>query len=361
MRIGKITENALKRSVLKQIRTEYKGIESAAVGSDCAFSNDKRAFSAICPVTADISNPGFYAVIKAANSLIAQGIQPDHVTLSILLPADAEEKTLKTIVSDAIEAARICETTYAGGHTEVTEAVNRAIVTATAVGYERTVASKEEGSEAVVGKAGKKADLEHGVSPKPRAGQDLVITKWIALEGTAMLAKEKQSELVTRYPAPFIDGAADFRDFLDIRKEAQVIAQLTSKATSGQNLDADTATGTGGISVHDLSSGGVYAALWEMAERAGCGLRVDLKSIPVKQETIEICEFFEVNPYQLISGGSLLIACDDGEKLVESLEEAGIHAAVIGSLKEGNDRIIVNDDEERFLELPQADEIHKVL
>ncbi len=340
MRIGKITENALKRSVLKQIRTEYKGIESAAVGSDCAFSNEKRAFSAICPVTADISNPGFYAVIKAANSLIAQGIQPDHVTLSILLPADAEEKTLKTIVSDAIEAARICETTYAGGHTEVTEAVNRAIITATAVGYERTVALKEEGSEAVVGKAGKKADLEHGVSTKPRAGQDLVITKWIALEGTAMLAKEKKSELVTRYPAPFIDGAADFKDLLDIRKEAQV---------------------TSGLSVHDLSSGGAFAALWEMAERAGCGLRVDLKSIPVKQETIEICEFFEVNPYQLISGGSLLIACDDGEKLVESLEEAGIHAAVIGSLKEGKDRIIVNDDEERFLELPQADEIHKVL
>lgn len=339
MRIGKITENALKRSVLKQIRTEYKGIESAAVGSDCAFSNDKRAFSAICPVTADISDPGFYAVIKAANSLIAQGIQPDHVTLSILLPEDAEEKTLKTIVGDAIEAARICETTYAGGHTEVTTAVNRAIVTATAVGAKRL-------------------DV---VSPKPRAGQSLVITKWIALEGTAMLAKEKKSELVTRYPAPFIDGAADFRDFLDIRKEAKVIAQLTEKVTRGQNLDADTATGTGDISVHDLSSGGVYAALWEMAERAGCGLRVDLKSIPVKQETIEICEFFEVNPYQLISGGSLLIACDDGERLVESLEEAGIHAAVIGSLKEGKDRIIVNDDEERFLELPQADEIHKVL
>ena len=323
MRIGKITENALKRSVLKQIRTEYKGIESAAVGSDCAFSNDKKAFSAICPVTADISDPGFYAVAKAANSLISQGIEPDHVTLSVLLPADAEEKSLKIIVKDALEAAKMCGTTYAGGHTEVTTAVSRPVVTATAVGA---------------------ADIEPKVLlTKPKAGQSLVVTKWIALEGTAMLAREKRSELATRYPVPFVDGAADFKGLLDIRSEAAVAGK------------------SGVAAVHDLSSGGIYAALWEMAERAGCGLRVDLKSIPLKQETVEICEFFEVNPYQLLSGGSLLIACDDGEKLVESLEEAGIHAAVIGSLREGNDRNIVNDDEERFLELPQADEIHKVL
>ena len=161
MRIGKITENALKRSVLKQIRTEYKGIESAAVGSDCAFSKEKKTFSAICPVTADISDPGFYAAIKASNSLIAQGIEPDHVALSILLPADAEEKTLKQVVNDAILAARTVGTTYAGGHTEVTAAVKRPVVTASAVG------TYEGGKETLW--------------PKPHAGQSLVVTKWIAL------------------------------------------------------------------------------------------------------------------------------------------------------------------------------------
>ena len=338
MRIGKITENALKRSVLKQIRTEYKGIESAAVGSDCAFSNEKKTFSAICTVTADISDAGFYAVAKAANSLIAQGIEPDHVTLSILLPEDAEEKSLKTIVKDGLEAARICKTTYAGGHTEVTAAVNRAVVTATAIGFK-----PDAGNDGLAPEPEKDSGRHLVVNHKPRAGQDLVITKWIALEGTAMLAKEKLKDLSSRYPVPFIEGAAAFRDLLDIRTEAGILA------------------GYSDVSVHDLSSGGVFASLWEMAQRAGCGLRADLKAIPVKQETIEICEFFEVNPYQLLSGGALLIACDDGEKLAECLEEAGIHATVVGSLCEGNDRIIVNDDEQRFLELPQADEIHKVL
>ena len=337
MRIGKITENALGRSVLKQIRTEYKGIESAAVGTDCAFSNNKKTFSAVYPVTENVSDPGFYAAVKAANSLIAQGIEPDHVSLSILLPAEAEEKTLKKIVSDAIVACRMCGTTYAGGHTEVTTAVNWPLVTALAIGSGTIGATKTVAD--LDGNTKKLTDI----FPKPGAGQSLVVTKWIALEGTSMLAAQKKAELTTRYPVPFIEEAEGFKALMDIRREAKLIYEM------------------GGVSVHDLSNGGIFAALWEMAERAGCGLKVDLKKIPIRQETIEVCEFFEVNPYQLLSGGALLLAANDGKALARALEEEGIPAMVIGELLPGNDRIIINDDEQRFLELPQADEIHKVL
>ena len=86
MRIGKITENALKRSVLKLLRTEYKDVKSAAVGSDCAFSANKEAFSTVSSVTADTRDPGFYAVAKALIGLFSQGITPDHVSVSIMLP-----------------------------------------------------------------------------------------------------------------------------------------------------------------------------------------------------------------------------------------------------------------------------------
>ena len=334
MRVGKITENALKRSVLKQIRTEYKGIESAAVGTDCAFSNEKKTFSAIYPVTENISDPGFFAVMKAANSLIAQGIRPDHVSVSILLPKDAEEKELKKVVADAITACKMCGTVYGGGHSEVTALVNRVLVTATATGTQGNIEMKPGTIE--------ETPLNI-LFQKPRAGQSLVITKWIALEGTAMLAAEKKNELSARYPVPFVEEAKNFKALLDIRNEAGIIA------------------GFQGVSVHDLSSGGVFAALWEMAERAGCGLTVELKKIPVRQETIEICEFFEVNPYEILSGGSLLIATDKPQALIGSLQAKGIPAALIGRLVQGNDRIIINDDEQRFLDLPQADEIHKVL
>ncbi|WP_158589514.1 AIR synthase-related protein [Butyrivibrio sp. CB08] len=322
MRIGKITENALKRSVLKQIRTEYKDIKSAAVGSDCAFFNDKKTFSATFPVVADIKDAGFYAVIKAVNSLVAQGITADHVTLTVLLPADSEEKELKKIVSDALLGSRTVGVPYVGGHTEVTGAVTRPVITATAVGF--------AGDNTIV-------------DSKPKAGQALIVTKWIALEGTAILAGEKKNELATRYPVPFIEEAERFKALLPINSEAAVAIK------------------SGASSVHDLSSGGIFAALWEMAERAGTGLNVDLKKIPIRQETIEVCEFLEVNPYLLTSGGGLLIATDDEEKALSELEKADINAAVIGYLREGNDRIIVNGEEQRFLELPQADEIHRIL
>ena len=106
---------------------------------------------------------------------------------------------------------------------------------------------------------------------------------------------------------------------------------------------------------------GDRAGMREMAQRAGCGMEVDLKSIPIRQQTIEVCEFFEVNPYQLASSGALLTACDDGEKLVEELAGKGIEARVIGKFVAGNDRIIVNGDEKRFMDKPQADEILRIL
>ena len=276
-------------------------------------------------VTADISDAGYYAVMKAAASLFSQGITPDHVTVNVLLPAEAEEQELKKIVADCLEAARELEVMYAGGHTEVTTAVNRAVITAVCVGY---------------GEDDKVLNVPEG---KGKPGQAIVVSKWAALEGTAVLAAEKYDELTTRYPAPFVDDAVKFKKLMDIRTEAAIA--LKSGATS----------------IHDASNGGIFAALWELAARAGCGLKVDLKAIPLRQETVEICEFFEINPYQLLSGGALLFTAEDGERLSDELRQAGIPAAVVGYLQEGNDKIIVNNDETRFLEMPQSDEVHKAL
>ena len=100
--------------------------------------------------------------------------------------------------------------------------------------------------------------------------------------------------------------------------------------------------------------------MYELAKRMGVGLSIDLKKIPVKQETIEVCEFFDLNPYELLSGGSLLVVTKDGESLVEKLAEENINAAVIGKTTPGNDKVVVNDDETRFLEPAKADEIFKI-
>ena len=329
MRIGKVTENVLKRSVFKLHKVKNDQ-ESAAVGTDCAVfayreeqENKKRMIlSSVCPITVQSTYAGRYAVMGAINNLLCRNVHTDMVTLSILLPADAEEAVLKQIMKDADHQCEICDTYIAGGHTEVTNAVIRPVVTATATGH---------------------AMDDHIPGGLAEAGDELVLTKWIGLEGTVMLAEEKGEEICSRYPTHMVQEARKFANYLSLASEAAVAAK------------------SGASAMHDISGGGVFAALWEMAEGAGTGLEVDLKKIPVKQETIEICEFFEINPYQLISGGSLLIAAEDGKEMVRKLQEEGIPAVVIGRLTDGNDRIIINEEETRYLEMPQADEIHRVL
>ena len=85
-----------------------------------------------------------------------------------------------------------------------------------------------------------------------------------------------------------------------------------------------------------------------------------MKKIPIRQETVEICEYFDVNPYKILSGGCLLIATEDGNGLVMELEKANIPAVIIGKATDGNDRVLLNEDERRFLETTQTDELHTI-
>ena len=111
--------------------------------------------------------------------------------------------------------------------------------------------------------------------------------------------------------------------------------------------------------MHDVAEGGVFGAVWELCERLCAGVELDLKKIPICQETVEICEYFDVNPYQLKGDGALLFLTHDSTAAIKALKEAGISAAVIGRMNEGNDRILINEDETRFLEPNRVDEYEK--
>lgn len=105
--------------------------------------------------------------------------------------------------------------------------------------------------------------------------------------------------------------------------------------------------------MHDVAGGGIFGALWELGEQAGVGLQVHLKKIPIKQETVEICEFLGYNPYEMRSDGALLLVTNEGHTLVEALAQEGIAAEVIGMITDGNDKVILNDEEKRYLEPPR--------
>ena len=327
MKTGKIPESVLKRSVLRQLHNRRDEVLlGAGVGEDCAaltLEADEVFVMSTDPITGTGKEMGSLAVITTANDLASSGAEPVGVMLTILLPEESEEALLKEIMRDAEVTCEKFHMQILGGHTEVSAAVNRPVI-----------------SVFGVGKVKKDAMIKTGGA---RPGMDIVVSKWIGIEGTVILAKERERELRGRYATTFIDRSKDLDAYISVLSEAAVAAR------------------SGVSAMHNITEGGIFGALWEMAEASGVGLEIDLKKIPVRQETIEICEFFGLNPYELISGGSMLMAAEDGNQLVHELEKAGIPAAVIGKAMAGNDRVLRNEEERRFLEPPKPDELYRVI
>ncbi|NLK77962.1 MAG: hydrogenase maturation factor [Clostridiales bacterium] len=327
MKVGKIPESVLKRSVFKQIHTKRSEVLlGAGVGEDCAavkLADDEMFVMSTDPITGTATDIGNLAIHITLNDLASAGAEPVGVLLTILLPENSEEAVLKETMAQIEIACAEANVQIMGGHTEVTKAVNQPLINVCGVG------------KAKVGKLVSTAGA--------KVGDDIIVTKWIGLEGTSIIAKEKEQELLNRYPAQLVEEAKNFDKYLSVLPEA------ASAVKSGVSA------------MHDVTEGGIFGALWEMAEASGVGLEIDLKKIPVKQETIEVCEFFGINPYELISSGSMLMAAPDGNTLVRELEKQGIHAAVVGKAVAGNDRVLLNEDETRFLEPPKTDELYKVV
>ena len=326
MKAGKLKESVLKRSVFKQLhkRNEHTLI-APAVGGDfgaAAITDELAVVLSSDPVTLSRDMVGSTAIQAACNDVACSGAVPMGVSVTMLLPTSLNEEELRDLMKDLDRACEICNVDILSGHTEVTRAVKEPLVIVTAMG---TV---------------QKEMLLHSNGVRP--GMDIVATKWIGLEGTAILAREKEKELRSRYAQPFIDKAKTFSQMMSIIPEAAVAVK------------------SGAGAMHDVSEGGVFGALWELAESAGVGLEIDLKKIPIRQETVEICEYFDINPYKLLSGGSLLIAAQDGNRLVMELEKTGIPAVVIGKATDSNDRVLLNEDERRFLETTQTDELYNM-
>lgn len=323
MKAGKPSEAILSRSILKQLNKDSQAPISRMKQLDYgSFSlGENRVVMSSQAVAYPSVMTGRIAVQSALNNIFCAGADAKGIMLTILFPTEGAEQDLRALVKEADQVCEENQISICGGHTEILPAIKEPIIIATAAG---AVAEN-----ALV--------LSDGAKP----GMDLVVTKQIGLGGTVILANRKEAELLTRYSAPFLDRAKAMGTELSVREEAQI------------------AKAHGAAAMHDVSLGGIYGALWEMADRGNVGLTVDLKAIPIRQETVEISEFLDVNPYKLFGAGSLLIATMRGEELVEKLAAAGISSAVIGHTTSGNDRILFTGEEQRFLETTQSDELYK--
>lgn len=326
MQIGKVPENVLKRSILKQIvyrREEV--ILHAGIGEDCTalgLAPDEILVMSTDPITGTDKGAGNLAVHITANDLASSGAEPVGILASVVLPPGTTEKELKQMMKEVAAACARLDMEVLGGHTEISDAVNRAVITVTGVG-------KVKKGELVTSR---------GMQP----GDDIVMTKWAGTEGTGIIAAEKEDVLRETLPEDFIENAKAFSDYLSVVPESRIACRVGVSA------------------MHDVTEGGIFGALWEIGAASGVGIEVDLKKIPIRQETVEICECFDINPYMLISSGSMLIATPKGNLMVDELKKAGIAAAVIGRAVEGNDRVVANGEERRFLEPAGSDELYKI-
>lgn len=323
MKAGNISQTVWKRSVQKQLNSVREEVLlSPSMEEHCtvySISEEGKAIQASASVSGDSAEIGIFAVLKALNDLISRGGKPIGVSAQVILPLSASEAHLKAMVGCMESMCREAEVQLTCLKAESNPAVTQSIVTVTAVGEVRR-------DEMV---------LASGAVP----GQDIVLCGYIGLEGTLRILAEQEEELSRRFVPAFIRQIKEFKMNLLCR-------------------GALIAAGKAGISaILQIGSGGIFAALWELAEASGIGMEVDMGRMSVRQETVEICEYYHLNPYQLTSAGSFLLTADDGDALTNALNEVGARAIKLGVATDGNARVITSGEEQRYLDRPAPDEL----
>lgn len=326
MKIGNVSQTVIRRSILKQLKTKRKeAIIEPSVEEMCSGITVPNGYQTIFTNVTLYGNEkdiAMFAFAQALNDLYTRGASPIGVNLSILLPPYAYESRLKSMVEFAEKIAERQNIQILNVKAQVSPAITTAVITVVGVGM------LEEG-ELIQSSMGK-------------ANQDIVMTKWIALEGTLRIVREKKEELEQRFVPTFMAQINLLEENLFADKELKLAKKYGVSA------------------MHQITDGGILAALWNMAEASDIGVEIDLKKIPVKQETIEVCEYFQLNPYQMTSAGSTLLMTENGKELVELLLKNGIHAEVIGRTTAVKERVIFNQEEKRYIDRPAQDELLKI-
>ena len=365
MNYGKLNEDVYERSVVKVIKanthtnsTENKEFYNGAeIGNFCAVfpcaDTANRSASANGFASAQASASGKNAVMRAyeaaLNSIAANGILGSYdwayADISLFVPEKLREIKVREMLAETARRADELRIPVLNVNVQVLPWVHM------------------ETANCVIHMALNGWVERKGASPD----DDIVMTKWIGLEGAALIARSSRETLKARYPADIVQETAGFLQYLSVMPEAATAmksgasdmeAENTAPARLSEEM-LEAAELDGASDMQAAGEGGIFGGLWELAAKNSVGLVADLKCIPVRQETIEVCEYFDLNPYELMAGGSLLITCPNGSALVKTLADCGIASAVIGKITQGNDRIIRHEDESRFLEPVRGDEIYK--
>jgi hydrogenase maturation factor len=252
------------------------------------------------PITFATDAIGKYAVLVNANDIATAGAAPRWFLSTLMFPVGTSAYIIQRVMAELSRVCRQAGITLCGGHTEITDAVSRPVVTGMMAG---TIA---------------RSRLLHKQNMKP--GDRILLTKGVAVEGTAIIAREFGQRLKQQGVAEAdIVKCRQFLDHISVLKEAAIAGEVE-----------------GVSAMHDVTEGGLATALEELSIAGGCRIRISMENIPIYRETAKICGLLKLDPLGLIGSGSLIICCRQYSSgiLVEKLAAAGIPVAVIGEVQE---------------------------
>ena len=302
MELGKFPADLLERMLAKNRITDPRVVLGPGVGEDAAaLDMGDRLLVAKCdPITFATDSIGWYAVQVNANDVACTGAKPMWFLATILVPERFSEAEGQAVFDQVVEACAGLEIALIGGHSEVTYGIDRPIVMGAMLG--------EVDRDGLVRTGG------------AQEGDSVVITKGVAIEGSALLARERRRELQDLgVPDEIIDKAAGYLSSpgISVVKDARVAIDSVEVH-----------------SLHDVTEGGVATGLREVATASGLGVAVEEDSIPVLPECREICSALKLDPLGLLASGAMLVTLPaiDVPRLLNALGGEGIDAYEIGQM-----------------------------
>ena len=302
MKAGKLPLELLSRILERVDINDPRVVLGPKAGEDAALIDfgDRYLVTKTDPITFATDLIGWYLVQINANDLAVMGAVPRWLMATLLLPVGTSPDQVQVIFDQLLEACAAAGITLVGGHTEITGELPRPIAIGAMFG--------EVARDSVV--------LTSGAG----AGDRIVLTKGIAIEGTALLAREASKQLVAAGVAPDLVEKAKavlFAPGISVVKDASVACASVSIH-----------------SMHDPTEGGLATGLLEIAKAAAVGLMVDEDRIPILPECSAFCSALGLNPLGLIASGALLaaVAPDDAPRLISALGREGIAAHEIGRI-----------------------------
>lgn len=327
MNIGKLTNEELNKYIFKNLKIKRKeSLQASAIGSDTAVLDfgDDLIVASVDPITGASKDLGILAVNVACNDIACQGAEPVGLLISALIPKDFQIEDLGLVMKELEEEASKLNVDIIGGHTEITDAVNKLILTVTSIG---------------------RIDRDKLIDPKSTKESDIVcISKDIAIEGTSIIYSENKEKLDKILNAEDKKELDDLKEFLSVLKESKIAMKYGVKY------------------MHDVTEGGIIGGLVETANFLNKNISLNKKDIPIKNVSLKVADYFSIDPYKLISSGSMIFVFsgEDFEAFKEECEENKIKITKIGKINEGSGLSISNGKETIQVEEVSKDELYKI-